>query len=298
MMDDGWEGALRWMRDQTPALPVPLDEARDLQGCYGVLTSWDYGHWVAYLARRPVVASETLSVPTEVWFLGDEELQALALLRGDVRYVIVDARMDADYVLAEAAAAGRNMDAYLVPATVGGMPAYGPLWQATMLARLYEGDASGMSHFRLVYESPQVSRLVYRATADGHGGWQVLRHAEPADRAWIDNVLRYGAVQYSEVKILGRVAGAHLRGTAPAGSLVRATLRLRSTTTARTLEHVMAVRADSRGHWFMTVPWPSGFVPSSAVQPVGPWTVEAGGRSCTVTLVEDDVEQGRTVEVR
>jgi len=98
----GWREALAWMRDDTEEPfgdpdhyraryePAPPAAARGA-AAYGVLSWWDYGHWVVRMGRRVPVANPTgrgaeraarfLTATTEE----EAELQATG-----VRYVVVD----------------------------------------------------------------------------------------------------------------------------------------------------------------------------------------------------------------
>jgi asparagine N-glycosylation enzyme membrane subunit Stt3 len=298
IVDDNWSAAMRWLRDQTPP-----------SADYGVLSSWDYGHIVAFLGKRPVVASLTLSTDETSWFTGVDEEAAARLLRTDVRYVLVDARMVAEDVVAELRATGHDLATWLVTGP-NGLPVLSPLWAKTLAARLYEDDASGLSHFRLVYETRGTRVLLYRAIPGATT--RVVRMAVPPtkqaraaerDPIRIGGVTLYGGRETSAIKIFQHVAGARIVGrTAPHGE-VRGEIALRSTTDGRRMLDGVETQADASGRFTLTVPWSTAFVPASAVQPEGPWVLERAGRETPpssrreVRLSEAQVERGEAVDV-
>ncbi|MCP3980136.1 MAG: oligosaccharyl transferase, archaeosortase A system-associated [bacterium] len=100
-----WIEALEWMREETPepfddgdayvrAFPVPGGGGFPYpERAYGVLAWWDYGYWIARIARRPVHALPTQGGAGEVarFFTTDDPLEAAQILdRLDTGYVVVD----------------------------------------------------------------------------------------------------------------------------------------------------------------------------------------------------------------
>jgi len=59
--NQAWHGELAWMNNNTPAPPLDYDERLERpedgdfeypDGAYGVMSWWDYGHWITYTAER------------------------------------------------------------------------------------------------------------------------------------------------------------------------------------------------------------------------------------------------------
>jgi asparagine N-glycosylation enzyme membrane subunit Stt3 len=117
-------GAAEWMRVHTPETSGFLDTTREPE--YGVLASWDHGHMIKYLARRPTVLGN----------FGDD-IGVTNFARG--RQVFDSNPQEAAALLEELRVR------YLV---VGADSERRPLHR-----KLYLENGSGMGRFRLLYES-------------------------------------------------------------------------------------------------------------------------------------------------
>ena len=95
-----WQGSLEWMKSNTPA-PGAYDDTEDFDyqdGEYGVMSWWDYGHFITTGAERIPVANPFQQHATEAanFLLADEEEAAISLLENEsgeaagTRYVMVD----------------------------------------------------------------------------------------------------------------------------------------------------------------------------------------------------------------
>jgi asparagine N-glycosylation enzyme membrane subunit Stt3 len=114
-----WLQALDWMRANTPEPFGSPDKyferyrsrADAPPAQYGVMAWWDYGWWVAQIARRPPSTNPTQVAVKEAarFYLSTDERDALAILgERSVRYVIADRSMPMS-----AATAGRPMASQL-----------------------------------------------------------------------------------------------------------------------------------------------------------------------------------------
>lgn len=88
-----WYVALTWMEENTPD-PLPgnyylsLDQTK--APTYGVLSWWDYGHWIIRIARRIPTDSPTLTSNADAkFFAARTEEEALSIVKG-IQYVIID----------------------------------------------------------------------------------------------------------------------------------------------------------------------------------------------------------------
>jgi oligosaccharyl transferase (archaeosortase A-associated) len=113
----GWQGSLDWMSDNTPAqgqYDAPDAEAMDSygeysrsddydypEGAYGVLSWWDYGHWITTGAARAPNANPFQQGATQAanFLLAPNESQSQTVLTrmdeddAETRYVMVDWKM-------------------------------------------------------------------------------------------------------------------------------------------------------------------------------------------------------------
>jgi dolichyl-diphosphooligosaccharide--protein glycosyltransferase len=188
---------------------------------YGVLSWWDYGHWITERARRPAVANPFQQNAEEaaLYFTAESEAEAgraLEALNGTagerVRYVVVDDRTVAGKFGAVAVWAGED------PASYTDGASFSERHGRTMAARLYLGDASGLSHHRLVHESRTRSILAGVETAAGAPVRGKSRTPASQARA-VRRSSTYRLVdpaRHSTVKVFERVPGARLEYEGPA----------------------------------------------------------------------------------
>ncbi|KAF5090261.1 Oligosaccharyl transferase STT3 subunit [anaerobic digester metagenome] len=123
MLADNWRDALEWMNANTPDPGVDYyaihekDTFTYPEGSYGVMSWWDYGHWITFIAQRvPVTNPFQDNVRSASgFFLATSEEKANA---AGSRYVVTDGRMGAD---------GFPAIAYWEDATTGTTPYATPL---------------------------------------------------------------------------------------------------------------------------------------------------------------------------
>ena len=109
----GWSGSLEWMANNTPAegryggndsmnYYGEYDRTTDFDypdGAYGVLSWWDYGHWITVLGERIPTANPFQQNARQAanFLLADDPAEANEIARMDdgagVRYVMIDWRM-------------------------------------------------------------------------------------------------------------------------------------------------------------------------------------------------------------
>ena len=260
------EAALRWLAS-VPVRP----------GSEGVISNWGLGHAVQYYAGRPVIATpfgtEGGEGAMEAWgrFLGarDGASAEVVLAERRVGWVVLTNPSDELAVLL----------AYAPPGTPPALVVERDLWTGVrsrytpegmwfVPARLYRADgralpngAPALDGFRLIYEGP-------RTAADFSG----------AER---------------QIKIFEVVAGARLAlGGLPPASSVRASVRLR-TNQGREVPVQLAVAAGADGVARLRLPYATGW--NGAVLAMG-WQVEAGDRYLTVSVTDEDVLLGRSLD--
>jgi dolichyl-diphosphooligosaccharide--protein glycosyltransferase len=101
-MDEDWADALTWLGQNSPDTGIDYlkiydkDEFAYPKNSYGVLSTWDYGHWIASLAKRlPTTTPFQNNVPVIAQFLlSPEEKKANILAnKANARYIIADYEM-------------------------------------------------------------------------------------------------------------------------------------------------------------------------------------------------------------
>lgn len=105
---DEWEEPLMWLSENSPDDSIPQYESSESQppmyndGAYGVVSWWDYGHWITVTGERTPVANPFQQHATEAseFLLADDPDEANAVinelnedLETDVRYVAIDWQM-------------------------------------------------------------------------------------------------------------------------------------------------------------------------------------------------------------
>ena len=164
-----WYDSLNWLEKNSNTTswydnPVNTPE-------YSVLGWWDYGNWILYQAKRPVVANnfQTGIADASKFYLSESEEVATNVLDArKTRYVITDYDMLYGKLPAITTWANTDSSLYQSVQDLGPYTAVVPtkkLYQTT-LALLHFIDGSSMGHFRLIYESqsmegqnPPTSRL-------------------------------------------------------------------------------------------------------------------------------------------
>ena len=294
LLTPGWIQALRWMRDHTPPLALPLEARlpgaaatfRHPPGNYGVMATWEFGHFIAAIAGRPVLAAGSISAAVARWYLNTDEDVAVDRLRDDlepgqeIRYIVADARTAGDLFLDGVEMAGGRRAEYLEQrdVTASGvtisLAKLNERYRASMAARLYLDDGDGLAHVRLVYASAEQTALA-DITWIEDGAFEHLRHATPlgtpAELAtWrliadsdtpvpLNNRrgLVYDATIQPSVKIFEVVAGARLVGQAPPGAALEAHVELFAADSGLKRRYRRAGRADATGRYEIVVAYPT-----------------------------------------
>lgn len=282
---------LRWLRANSPELD-PLTGSHQ-RPAYGVLASWNLGHWINVVAQRPSVSNPHL--PPRVL----ETLREPGCQRGLCRWVRFVMARSAAEALAEARSARSR---YLVlapmdPARLGTyrlllgkdpeplvrkvgqqwrpLPAYwGMFYQRLMFlngssVRAGGRDLRAAGNFRLLAASTEVWRTV--------GG-----HPVP----W-----------YKVFEVLPRPARGV--GQAEPGQAILASLVLRDGM-GRQETYNQRVVADAAGRFVLTLPYPThnparAGDPSISLSAPGPYRVRSGHRCAAIRVTEAQVRAGAAI---
>jgi dolichyl-diphosphooligosaccharide--protein glycosyltransferase len=93
-LSEDWFNALNWLREETPQTSHYFSP--QIKPEYSVLSWWDYGNWIVFVSKRPVVANNFQAGADDAakFFVASDEEAAfeIAKKRG-VRYIITDEKM-------------------------------------------------------------------------------------------------------------------------------------------------------------------------------------------------------------
>ncbi|KUK94790.1 MAG: Oligosaccharyl transferase, STT3 subunit [Methanothrix harundinacea] len=263
-----WHESLDWLSDNTP--PTEGYEKPVQAGEYGVLSWWDYGNWILYQSRRPVVANNFQAGAEDAarFFLSEteEEAEAIAEER-NVRYVMTDEKMVYMKLPAIARWIDEDPASYVSIAPDSDLVTYehSPRFMRTVLSRLHLLDCTDLGHFRLIRESKTSSGVRFPV---------------------------------SEVKVFERVAGAKITGTTPYDEPMGVVLEMTSNQ-GRSFQYFNSVMPED-GRYEITVPYSTeDEYGTHSVGPylLGPLKDEAGGDAREIAVSEEDVLKGRTIVV-
>jgi dolichyl-diphosphooligosaccharide--protein glycosyltransferase len=267
-VEGDWQESLLWLKensDTTSYYDHPLNIPE-----YSVMSWWDYGNWIVYMAERPVVANNFQAGVEDAarFYLSENEENATALLnaRGS-RYIMADFDLVYGKLPALISWTNGDLDSYMRMEEDGSQIAAIPQPRLfnTTLGRLYLFDGAGTGHFRLIHES---STFV--------GGR--------------DN-------PKSEVKIFEYVPGALIRVQAGPDQKVGALLNI-TTNQGRSFNYVNEATPND-GVFEMRVPYSTE--DRYGTRAVDPYLVfsgnEKGVKMQNLNVSEEDVLKGRTLEV-
>jgi len=164
-MNSDWKESLEWMGTHTPDAGVDYykiynnDTFRYPTQAYGVMSWWDYGHMITYIAKRipnanPFQSGVAGPNGAAAFFMTTSEKTANDILKNDgTRYVITDIEMDTGKFWAMATwynnslGAGPYQRPYLTPSQnnpnqYGAVTLYDEPYYQTMISKLHNFDGS------------------------------------------------------------------------------------------------------------------------------------------------------------
>jgi dolichyl-diphosphooligosaccharide--protein glycosyltransferase len=270
-VDPAWKDSLNWLKTSSPETsyyPEPSEIPE-----YGVLSWWDYGNWIVYLAKRPVVSNNfQTGIQDSALFSTDSEKEANAILEKlNVKYVIADKQMASGKFGAIAELAGKDLTKYFDIKTVTGKngleTAATPKKEFlnTEIYKLHELDGANLGNLRLVHEG---------------------------------NATGKEDDKKNDVKVFEFVPGARLSGTASPGQNITATLEL-SSNTGRKFTYQNEAMSDKNGSFEITVPYSTENT-AGGVNAVSAYSLNAEGNATIseIQITEDDILNGNRVEVK
>ncbi|MDD1731160.1 MAG: dolichyl-diphosphooligosaccharide--protein glycosyltransferase [Methanosaeta sp. NSM2] len=268
MIKGDWQESMAWLKENSNA--TSFFDAPEKTPEYSVMSWWDYGNWIMYMAERPVVANNFQAGWEDAakFYLSESEDNATALMdaRGS-KYVFLDHSMAYSKLGAIATWANEDLTTYFraedySSSQITVIPTQ-RLFNTT-LGKLYYFDAAGTGHFRLIYES------------------RTFLGENPAK---------------AQIKIFEYVPGALIRISTGPDQKVGCVLNM---TSNQNRPFIYANQAEPKdGVLQMRVPYSTeGRYECRAVDPYLVFSGnELGVRMQSVNVSEDDVLNGRTIEV-
>ncbi|WNY24175.1 hypothetical protein MmiHf6_15040 [Methanimicrococcus hongohii] len=348
--NDAWIDASLWLRDNTPEVGLdwhgiyeePLQDADgdgvadnssgigieffenqastvpfDYPGvAYGVLSWWDYGHWLEVIGERMVNANpfqfgvggrrgnitDDMIPGAAPFFVAESEEEATGYLididpREDMigaRYVVTDIEMASGMSKFYAMTAWTlDTNDYYVTYNISGQTSTfigSDRYFNSMVYRLHMLDAVSMEQYRMVYESSKYDSSYYMSQ-------QEIFYKSLYNQLYSQNVTENNT---GYVKIFEFVEGAVLSGTVEPNETVELTLTIQ-TNQNRVFNYNQTAKADASGAYSFTVPYsttgPIDGETNFAVQPMGSYTVTTSAGEVRVDVTEEDVLNGNTVQV-
>ncbi len=309
-----WLEAVEWMRHNTPdpgldyyenyPIPPAGERFQYPDTAYGVMSWWDYGHWIEVIGRRipnanpfqqgiggrSVDMSEENRAGASTFFTAPSEEAATAVLKAihpdpdkaGARYIVSDVEMATGKFYAMMAWTLDTADYYIAVQTgQGTQNVPGPRYFDSMEARLHIFDASGLEQYRLVHESPagNTAETGYKNVYN-----QIFGGSIPAENT-------------GYVKIFEYLPGATIKGTSPMNETVTISATIQ-TNLGRTFSYT---QATSGGNYEFTVPYSTGGpVPGQTqfdTRLDGAYIISYGNVIKEVSVDEIDVLDGNTVVV-
>ncbi len=333
-----WWNALTWMKNNTPdgnyddyyyqlykpsqnlSKPYPYPFKT-----YGVMSWWDYGHWIEAIAHRMPnanpfqqgIGNKYNRVPGASWFFtafNESESEYVAKVL-NVKFVVSDVEMLTGKYYAMAVWAEGSLkraseiyyDGYwFVYATPYGLgiapnrdevplnarivetiPIPSEKWFETTEAKLHLLDCSGLSHYRLIYESKPVSQFSWMGFQERM--YKRLFNQRYAKKFGLKPV---NVTTSGYVKIFERVKGAKIYGKANSSVV---TVEVKVKTNQGRIFTYSNIAKVVNGTYEIVVPyaqntkWP--------VKAITPYTIKAGNVTKTFSLSDEDVENGNAIRI-
>lgn len=155
-VNEDWYESMRWLNVNSEPTSYFDDPSENPE--YSIMNWWDYGNWILYLSKRPVVANnfQVGVADSARFFVSESENEATDIMDSrSSRYVVIEYEMLYNKFYALARWAGVDPTIYLRLEDYDTELGLVPLQKLldTTMARLYLFDGVGMNHFRLVHES-------------------------------------------------------------------------------------------------------------------------------------------------
>jgi dolichyl-diphosphooligosaccharide--protein glycosyltransferase len=316
--NEPWIEACLWLKSYTPDPGMDYNaiyeapengESFDYpDSAYGVMSWWDYGHYIETLGHRMPNANpfqagiggrgssinETNMPGAAPFFTAQSEEEASSVLevidpdpdKAGARYIISDVEMATGKFYAMTAWT-LDTEGYYQPYWTGSSYQYLPSTRYfnSMESRLHILDGNGLKQYRLVHET-----------------WAYQTQGEVLYKQ-VYNYLYGSSIPEADtgyVKIFEYVKGAKITGTASPDETVNINTTI-LTGQGRTFDYSQSRTSDSEGRYEFTVPYSTEGPVSGETQfdtaPAGPYVVSYGDTTKEVRVSEEAVLKGDEVKV-
>ena len=312
-----WEEACTWLSSNTPDPGMDYNAIYEAptngelfnypDTAYGVMSWWDYGHYIetighrmpnanpfqAGIGGRSTSINETNRPGATTFLTAPSEEEASAVLeaidprpnKAGARYIMSDAKM-ATGIFSSIATWTLDTEGYYQAYWTGSQYQSIPSTRYfnSMEAKLHIFDGNGLKQYRMVHET--------EAYQTGEVGYkQVYNYFYEGKLSEVDT---------GYVKIFEYVKGANITGTASPNETVNINTTI-LTNQGRTFGYSQSTTADSQGRYEFTVPYSTDGPVSGETQfdtaPSGPYVVSYGDTTKEVKVSEEAVLKGEEVTV-
>ncbi|WP_094226521.1 oligosaccharyl transferase, archaeosortase A system-associated [Methanolobus psychrotolerans] len=306
-----WIESLTWLRYNTPDTGVDFYELYETPAegetyqypdtAYGIMSWWDYGHWITYIGHRIPNANPFQSgigggdVPGAASYFtsqSEEEANTIADVLGS-RYIISNGRMAYTIFGAMAAWDGDESGYYTqVNSDQGLVNVPSMKYLNSMEMKLHLLDGSGLRHYRMVHES-QAYNPSHEPYVDLEYFYKNIYNMWTGENIPIESASGF-------VKIFEYVDGATVTGTAPENETVAISTTI-MTNQMRTFTYTQSTTAGSDGAYSFTVPYSTEGTMEGETQfdtmPVGPYVISYRTVTEQVSISEADILNGNIIEI-
>jgi oligosaccharyl transferase (archaeosortase A-associated) len=312
-----WMEACVWLRSNTPDPGMDYNaiyEAPKNGGlfqypdtAYGVMSWWDYGHYIETIGYRMPdanpfqagVGGRRVSIDEEnqpgaaTFFTAPSEEEASKVLeaidprpdKAGARYIMSDARMATD-IFGAMPAWTLDTEGYYQSYWTGNQYQQIPSTRYfnSMEAKLHIFDGNGLKQYRMVYETKayQTNEVGYKQVYN-----YIFRGKIPETNT-------------GYLKIFEYVKGAKITGTASSNETVKISTTI-LTGQGRTFEYKQSTTADPQGRYEFTVPYSTEGPIAGETQfntaPSGPYVLSYGDTTKEVRVNEEAVLKGEEIKV-
>ncbi len=321
-----WIEATLWLNSNTPDPGLDYYENYEIpadgelysypDSAYGVMSWWDYGHWIEVIGHRIPNANpfqqgvggrrnsleEENQPGASTFFTAQSEEEATDILeaihpdpdKAAARYIVSDVEMATGKFYAMTAWTLDSEGYYESILTGNGYQTLPALrYYNSMEARLHLFDGTGLEQYRLVHETwaGQTAELGYK---------QVFNYFYLTQLAADDPRGKLDEADTGYVKIFEYVKGAKITGTASPNEKVMIDTSI-MTGQGRDFEYSQSTTADAEGRYEFTVPYSTEGPISGETQfdtaPVRPYLVSYGSTTKEVGVSEEAVLNGEEIKV-
>ncbi|MEZ5336380.1 MAG: oligosaccharyl transferase, archaeosortase A system-associated [Methanolobus sp.] len=264
---EDWQESLTWLESNSPETSYFLEPDQTPE--YGVMSWWDYGNWIIYIAKRPAVANnfQTGLEDAATFYVTSNEKKAKSILeKRNARYVITDTWVTTGKLQYIYEIAGEEfLGAKQYEDFVWGEESIRP-----SIIKLHLFNGNKIDYLRLIHESEGAALKVNFDNSTGN------------------------STEVSNIKIFEYVPGATIYGVAGSNEPVSASTNV-TLDSGRTFEYQIQAIANKSGWYELTVPYSTNDTPYGSV--VEPYYITDGNATEQLNVDENDVIKGNRIRL-